>query len=223
MPNDEKKAIAQQAAEDGNVRAKEIAEKVQQRKAGDDYQPAHPESITSLCYSCLNYSICNVKTGTCKNCDQYINKAEAEKTQEQLYDEEQARIDKETKRKLQESAKEQGLDKMLNKKQEHKTHELKLANMFFDDVASGRKPFELRKNDRDYEVGDSTILYDYLDGQKTGRYINADIIYILQDFKGLTEGYCILGIKVNKVAESDTQIEGQTSIEDFLPMPESEG
>lgn len=35
-----------------------------------------------------------------------------------------------------------------------KTHELKLDTKFFDDVKSGKKNFEIRKNDRDYQVGD---------------------------------------------------------------------
>lgn len=35
-----------------------------------------------------------------------------------------------------------------------KIHELKLDTFYFDDVKSGLKTFEIRKNDRDYQVGD---------------------------------------------------------------------
>jgi len=35
-----------------------------------------------------------------------------------------------------------------------KTHELKLDIKYFDDVKSGKKNFEIRKNDRDFKVGD---------------------------------------------------------------------
>lgn len=35
-----------------------------------------------------------------------------------------------------------------------KKHELKLDIKYFDDVRSGKKNFEIRKNDRDYQVGD---------------------------------------------------------------------
>ncbi|RZI48444.1 DUF3850 domain-containing protein [Lactococcus kimchii] len=35
-----------------------------------------------------------------------------------------------------------------------KTHELKLDIKYFDDVESGKKNFEIRKNDRDFQVGD---------------------------------------------------------------------
>ena len=103
LPEDEQREIAEQAA-GGSIRAKEIAAKVAEKKAGDDYETPHPESITSLCYSCQRYKDCNVKTGTCEKCDQYINKAEEEKTDEQRYNEEQDRIDRETKKKLQEKA-----------------------------------------------------------------------------------------------------------------------
>lgn len=75
LDEDEQKEIAEKAAAGENVRAKEIAEKVAEKKAGDDYETPHPESITSLCYSCQKYKDCNVKTGTCQKCDQYINKA----------------------------------------------------------------------------------------------------------------------------------------------------
>ena len=146
---------------------------MQQRKAGDDYETPHPESITSICYSCLNYATCNVKTGTCEKCDKYINKAEAEKTPEQIYNEEQDRIDKETKKKLEERAREERLDKVLNSKPERKIHELKLAKMYYADVASGKKRFELRKNDRGFKVGDGLRLKEYTNGEETGRYIDA--------------------------------------------------
>ncbi|MGV8956606.1 DUF3850 domain-containing protein [Lactococcus lactis] len=35
-----------------------------------------------------------------------------------------------------------------------KTHELKLDIKYFEDVKSGKKNFEIRKNDRDFQVGD---------------------------------------------------------------------
>lgn len=202
LDEDEQNEIAQQAAAGEDIRAKEIAAKVAEKKAGDDYRTPHPESITSLCYSCLNYSTCNVKTGTCEKCDEYINKTEAEKTDEQRYDEQQAAIDKQTQKTLQ--------------PKEQKVHELKLAAMYFKDVATGKKSFELRKNDRGFKTGDALRLNEYADGKETGRHIEADIIYMLEDYSGLQEGYCILGIKVTKVPETDTQIDGQTDIKDFL-------
>ena len=66
------------------------------------YETPHPKGITSLCYSCTQYETCNVKSGTCTSCDQYENRKEAYKTDEQRYDEEQARIDRQTKKRLEE-------------------------------------------------------------------------------------------------------------------------
>lgn len=194
LSEEEQNKIAAKAAE-GEVRAKEIAQKVVENKLGDDYRTPHPESVTSLCYSCLNYSTCNVKTGTCKKCDEYINKAEAEKTDEERYNEEQTALDRQTKRKLQEMQKENELDKALQTKAE-KIHEVKISSIYFDDVAAGIKNFELRKNDRGYRVGDILKLNEVKSGKETGRFIKAKIEYMLEEHTGLQEGYCILGIKV---------------------------
>ena len=176
---EEQDDIAERAAAGENVRAKDIAEKVAAKKAGDDYRTPHPESITSICYSCLNYSTCNVKTGTCQKCDEYVNKAEAEKTDEQRYSEEQDRIDRETKKKLAEREHEEKLDAALSdNKPDHKIHEIKIAAMYYEDVVSGKKSFELRKNDRGYKQGDKLIMLEFKDGKHTGRIVNADIVYM---------------------------------------------
>lgn len=45
-----------------------------------------------------------------------------------------------------------------------KTHELKLDIKYFDDVKSGKKNFEIRKNDRDFQVGDVLNLKAYENG-----------------------------------------------------------
>ena len=221
---EEQKAIADKAAAGEDIRAKEIAAKVAEKKAGDSYETPHPESITSLCYSCQKYKDCNVKTGTCEKCDQYINKAEAEKTEEQRYSEEQDKIDRETKKKLQEQADREKMEELpSDRKTEHKVHEIKIAASYYDDVTSGRKRFELRKNDRGYKVGDSLKMLEFADGRHTGRIIDADIIYMLEEYAGLEEGYCILGIDAKvfsgMVSETDTggadQLPGQMSIEDY--------
>ena len=159
----------------------------------DEWEDAHPESITSLCYSCKRYSDCNVKTGTCQSCDQYINKAEAEKTEEERYSEEQDAIDRETAKKLREKADEEKMQQ-LPSQQEKKVHDVKLGATFFDDVKTGRKTFELRKNDRGYKEGDTIVLHEYKDGATTGRTITKKIVYMLEDFTGIEDGYCILGL-----------------------------
>lgn len=213
---EEQKEIAEQAAAGADIRAKEIAAKVAEKKAGDDYETPHPESITSLCYSCLHYKDCNVKTGTCEKCDQYIDKAEAEKTEEQRYSEEQDKIDRETKKKLREQADREKMEHLPSDRGTgRKVHDIKIAATYYDDVVSGKKRFELRKNDRGYKAGESLNMLEFKDGKFTGRTISADITYMLQDYTGLAEGYCILGIEVTghtgDMSETDTKIPGQLS------------
>lgn len=169
------------------------AEDAEDAEDEDEWEDAHPESITSLCYSCKRYSECNVKTGTCQRCDQYVNKAEAEKTEEERYSEEQDAIDRETKKKLQQQADEEKMQQLPSRK-EKKVHDVKLGATFFEDVKTGRKTFELRKNDREYKEGDMIVLNEYKDGAATGRTITKKIAYMLEDFKGLEDGYCILGL-----------------------------
>lgn len=217
LPPEEQKEIAEKAAAGESIRAKEIAEKVAEKKAGGSYETPHPESITSLCYSCQKYKDCNVKTGTCRKCDQYIDKAEAEKTQEQRYSEEQDKIDRQTRKHLQEQADQEKMATLPGDlENRHKMHDIKIVPSCYKDVVSGKKRFELRKNDRGYKPGDSLRMTEFEDGKYTGRSIIADVIYMLENYTGLEEGYCILGISVN-VSESDTggDLPGQMSIKDY--------
>lgn len=75
---------------------------------------------------------------------------------------------------------------------------LKVWPEYFDDVRSGVKPFELRKNDRSFEVGDILILAEFNNEKQklTGRITIKEITYILHEFQNvLKEGYVILGLK----------------------------
>lgn len=79
-------------------------------------------------------------------------------------------------------------------------HRIKTLQPYFNDVKIGIKEFELRKNDRDYKVGDTLILEEYDDTDfttgYTGEVIRKTVIYILKDCPqyGLQDGYCILGL-----------------------------
>ena len=72
-------------------------------------------------------------------------------------------------------------------------HELKILPKYFEEVSSGRKTFEIRKNDRDFKVGDVFVLREYENGKYTGRYFINSIWYLLKDCSeyGLQDGYCI--------------------------------
>ena len=120
-----------------------------------------------------------------------------EQTEEQKYNSEQARIDRETKKKLQEMEDEEKMEH-LPSDDGPKVHSIKLASNYYNDVVSGRKSFELRKNDRGYREGHKLELLEFADGRHTGRVIRADIVYMLEDYTGLEEGFCILGIRVTE-------------------------
>jgi len=61
-----------------------------------------------------------------------------------------------------------------------RTHDLKTWPRFFDAVASGAKPFEIRANDRDYRVGDRLILreFDPATGEYSGRSVERVVSYV---------------------------------------------
>lgn len=77
-------------------------------------------------------------------------------------------------------------------------HRLKCYERFFKLTESGTKCFEIRRNDRDYQVGDLLELSETVEGSPTGRMMLFEIISILTsaDFPdGIKEGFAVLGIK----------------------------
>lgn len=93
-----------------------------------------------------------------------------------------------------------------------KLHELKILHKYLIDVSLGIKTFELRKNDRDYQVGDLIHFIDVKEDKNTSKgiepYINEDelyrITYVLKDVEkyGLDKDYCILAIKKLEIKEA---------------------
>jgi hypothetical protein len=80
-------------------------------------------------------------------------------------------------------------------------HELKTWPEHYDNVVKGAKTFEIRKNDRDFRVGDTVALRRFCPEKK--EYTGEEcVIYIshLLDGKntqfGLSPDYCILSIKL---------------------------
>lgn len=81
------------------------------------------------------------------------------------------------------------------------THELKILPDYFDPIMEGTKTFEVRKNDRDFNVGDDLWLREWtsLRGY-TGRETCVEVSYLLSgneaEVFGLKEGYCVMGIRL---------------------------
>ena len=81
-------------------------------------------------------------------------------------------------------------------KRQPKVHEIKCWRQWFAGVVERSKTFEIRKNDRDYRSGDALRLieWDNLAGKPTGRVALCKVLDVLQDFDGLTRGYCAMGV-----------------------------
>lgn len=80
-------------------------------------------------------------------------------------------------------------------------HELKLKQPFFDDVFYNRKEFEVRKNDRNFKLGDRLKLVEFPYTGKQ-RFVLKDVKYILEGGQyGLEAGFVVLGLKEIPKAE----------------------
>lgn len=76
-----------------------------------------------------------------------------------------------------------------------KAHDLKVKPIFFREVINGKKMFELRYDDRDYDEGDILILREYEEGY-TGHVAIVEVISILWDYEGLKSRFVIMSTKL---------------------------
>ena len=74
-------------------------------------------------------------------------------------------------------------------------HEIKILPQYYEAVSKGIKQFELRKDDRDYQVGDLVRLREWDGKEYTGNKMIVGIKYVLRDCPeyGLMDDYCIFG------------------------------
>lgn len=120
--------------------------------------------------------------------------APAQRTEEQKYNDQQARLDRESKKKLQEQEDEEKMQH-LPSDEPRKTKQLRMASSYYDDILAGNMTVWFCKDDH-FHVGDSLDLMEFKEGRHTGRTIQTEITYILNDCTGLEDGYCVLSIKV---------------------------
>lgn len=78
-----------------------------------------------------------------------------------------------------------------------KTHYLKTWPEPFAAILDGRKMFEVRVNDRGFEVADRLVLQEYEPGSAefTGAYVSTEVTYMLQGAFGLPENVCVMGFR----------------------------
>ncbi len=79
------------------------------------------------------------------------------------------------------------------------THHLKTWPEYFQAVKSGRKPFEIRKeDDRRFEEGDTLVLLEWepLSASFTNDETAVLVTYVLRGGPWLPEGYVCMGVRL---------------------------
>lgn len=86
------------------------------------------------------------------------------------------------------------------------THDIKIYPEFFSAVCTGVKRAELRKNDRDYRVGDTLHLMETPRGSchRTGEFINVKITHIA-DVGEWMPGYVLLSVELQERRKADSE------------------
>ena len=82
-------------------------------------------------------------------------------------------------------------------------HKLKIKKEYYDEVVKGNKKFEIRKNDRDFQVND---LVKFIDADTLKEYQNLyQITYVIKDIPeyGLDKDYCIFTIKLVGIKDDE--------------------
>lgn len=82
-----------------------------------------------------------------------------------------------------------------------KVHTIKIAPKYLNAVIAGQKKAELRKNDRNYKVGDILSLKEWKHGKYTGREYSAVITHVLPVGEVVTglEHWVVLSINAMSV------------------------
>jgi hypothetical protein len=76
-------------------------------------------------------------------------------------------------------------------------HDLKVHPLYYQRIMSNEKNFEVRKADRDFQVGDILNLREWCPQKQdyTGMFLPRRITYILRGGQfGIEEGYCVLSL-----------------------------
>jgi Domain of unknown function (DUF3850) len=86
------------------------------------------------------------------------------------------------------------------------THELKTLPVYWDAIERGDKPFEVRRDDRGFQKGDTLVLiryqpghgyfYDYSEGPRSMKRLERRVTYILTGGQfGIEPGYVVMGLE----------------------------
>lgn len=190
---------AQENTTDGEIDVQQEETATEEAGEATEQQPEYvdpqPESMTSLCYSCTHYEECHDKTATVTNCNAYENRREAQKTDEERYNEEQAAIDRETQKKLREMQQEEKMQHLPSDDRKEKTIRVSPDKMKAVAIDHTR-PYMILKNDN-YREGDTVKLIEFAEGRATGNTADMKIICMDDDTtsSALEEGYCVIALQ----------------------------
>lgn len=112
--------------------------------------------------------------------------------------------------------KDQDMGEKLMKAQ--RVHAIKVWPEYFNALVTGLKPFELRKNDRDYRVGDALRLrvWDPDSSEYTGAEVAMNVTYVLAGDEGerfgLKPGYAVLGLSCMSADEVLDIVSGRRAL-----------
>ena len=80
-------------------------------------------------------------------------------------------------------------------------HYIKILPVYYNAIDSGEKSFEVRYNDRNYQVHDILHLQEWYNGNYTGREMTVEVTYLLDAPDYCKEGYVIMSISRNWESE----------------------
>ncbi|WP_297512682.1 ASCH/PUA domain-containing protein [uncultured Caulobacter sp.] len=103
-------------------------------------------------------------------------------------------------------------------------HELKTWPKYFAAVRSGQKRFEIRRNDRDFAVGDILVLreFDPASDTYTGQSEERQITFLLseEDYGGVIHGFVAIGFG-DVMTHPSAPAEGALTAEDLASWHET--
>lgn len=107
-------------------------------------------------------------------------------------------------------------------------HHLKAWSEFWINYASGLKPWSIRRNDRDFDVGDWLILGEWKDEAWTGRVCALEVIEVFRGLDLVADGHVVLSLgPVGEVApeylDANGRYHGPPPSEDWVECDDCSG
>lgn len=183
-----------------NVYTDHEAMNTTEKEGGQWEEEPCPETITSICYSCDKYKTCKDRSDIVTRCDVYANNKGLELTEEEKYNMEQAAIDRETKKKLQEKAQEEKMQNLPGDTRKKKY--IRISRTQHKEIEEGQKPYIILKSAEHFNTGDIITAQVFEGGRSTGEVTELYITCLDDEntSSAINSGYVIAGILKKEVA-----------------------